>query len=199
MRPRWRSRGAGPDGCIHRGPRRACAMGWFLGPQRERRTAAAELVGSRGMTARGQGKKVGGAVAGQGRAGARPAQKRGRLGASPHDRQRSTLAVGTSSARSVPPVRHPPAVTATMPLDPTTPTAPDTAWTMSSTMPVQDRVDWVREPLQVRTRSDPAGVSSRSASKEAISASGALNRPRLSSGGTTASTASSFSEGSMRR
>ena len=35
--------------------------------------------------------------------------------------------------------------------------------------------------------------------KEAISVSGALNRPRRSSGGTTASTASSFSEGSMRR
>ncbi len=120
MRPRWRSRGAGPDGCIHRGPRRACAMGWFLGPQRERRTAAAELVGSRGMTARGQGKKVGRAVAGQGPTGARPAQKRGRLGASPHDRQRSTLAVGASSACSAPPVRRPPAVTATMPLDPTT-------------------------------------------------------------------------------
>src|SRR6266852_5537363 len=32
---------------------------------------------------------------------------------------------------------------------------------------------------------------------EAINASGALNRPRRSSGGTTASTASSFSEGSM--
>ena len=38
-----------------------------------------------------------------------------------------------------------------------------------------------------------------SANKEAINASGALNRPRRSSGGTTASTASSFSEGSMRR
>ena len=36
-------------------------------------------------------------------------------------------------------------------------------------------------------------------SSEAISASGALNRPRRSSGGTTASTASSFSLGSMRR
>ena len=34
---------------------------------------------------------------------------------------------------------------------------------------------------------------------EAISASGALNRPRRSAGGMTASTASSFSEGSMRR
>src|SRR6516165_378365 len=36
-------------------------------------------------------------------------------------------------------------------------------------------------------------------SSEAISASGALNRPRRSAGGMTASTASSFSEGSMRR
>jgi hypothetical protein len=38
-----------------------------------------------------------------------------------------------------------------------------------------------------------------SSNKEAISASGALNRPRRNSGGMTASTASSFSEGSMRR
>lgn len=34
---------------------------------------------------------------------------------------------------------------------------------------------------------------------DAISASGALNRPRRSSGGSTASTASSFSEASIRR
>ena len=38
-----------------------------------------------------------------------------------------------------------------------------------------------------------------SSNKEAINASGALNRPRRSSGGTTASTASSFSEASIRR
>ncbi|MGO1164935.1 hypothetical protein ACTOV4_24215, partial [Brucella sp. C7-11G] len=50
------------------------------GPQHQRRTAAAELVGSRGMAACGQGKKVGGAVAGQGRFGARPAPKRGPMG-----------------------------------------------------------------------------------------------------------------------
>src|SRR6267378_3425515 len=43
------------------------------------------------------------------------------------------------------------------------------------------------------------GGADMSANKEAINASGALNRPRRSSGGTTASTASSFSEGSMRR
>src|SRR5258707_10452040 len=43
-----------------------------------------------------------------------------------------------------------------------------------------------------------AGGGDISANKEAINASGALNRPRRSSGGTTASTASSFSEGSMR-
>ena len=49
-----------------------------------------------------------------------------------------------------------------------------------------------------RTRSDYAGTS-KSESNDAISASGALNRPRLSSGGTTASTASNFSDGSMRR
>src|SRR5712671_4893085 len=42
-----------------------------------------------------------------------------------------------------------------------------------------------------------AGGADMSANKEAINASGALNRPRRSSGGTTASTASSFSEGSM--
>ena len=49
-----------------------------------------------------------------------------------------------------------------------------------------------------RTRSEYPGIS-KSESNDAISASGALNRPRLSSGGTTASTASSFSDGSMRR
>lgn len=49
-----------------------------------------------------------------------------------------------------------------------------------------------------RTRSEYAGIS-KSESNDAISASGALNRPRLSSGGTTASTASNFSDGSMRR
>ena len=38
-----------------------------------------------------------------------------------------------------------------------------------------------------------------SSNSEAISASGALNRPRRNSGGMTASTASSFSEGSMRK
>src|SRR5271169_5311364 len=43
------------------------------------------------------------------------------------------------------------------------------------------------------------GGGDMSANKEAINASGALNRPRRSSGGTTASTASSFSEGSIRR
>ena len=44
-----------------------------------------------------------------------------------------------------------------------------------------------------------AGGGDVSAKREAINASGALNRPRRSSGGTIASTASSFSEGSMRR
>ena len=48
------------------------------------------------------------------------------------------------------------------------------------------------------TRSDYVDIS-KSESNDAISASGALNRPRLSSGGTTASTASNFSDGSMRR
>jgi hypothetical protein len=38
-----------------------------------------------------------------------------------------------------------------------------------------------------------------SSNKEAINASGALKRPRRSSGGMTASTASSFSEASIRR
>ena len=82
--------------------------------------------------------------------------------------------------------------------DPTTPTVPDTAQAVASTMQVQDRGGWDDEATSVADRSDQAGASS-SESKDAISASGALNRPRLSSGGTTASTASSFSEGSMRR
>jgi hypothetical protein len=43
------------------------------------------------------------------------------------------------------------------------------------------------------------GGEDTSANREAINASEALNRPRRSSGGTTASTASSFSEGSIGR
>ncbi len=42
-------------------------------------------------------------------------------------------------------------------------------------------------------------AAQRGSSSDAMSASGALNRPRRSAGGTTASTASSFSVGSMRR
>ena len=45
----------------------------------------------------------------------------------------------------------------------------------------------------------PQGDGDTLASSEAINASGALNRPRRSSGGTTASTASSFSDGSIRK
>lgn len=168
MRPRWRSRGDGPDGCTP-------------GPQRERRTAAAELVGSRGMTARGQGKKVGGAVAGQGRADARPAQKRGRIGGlSQQHRWRTTLTVGASSAWSALPVYHPPTVAAAMPPDTTTPFAARYGTghverdAVCKTVPIGASV---RPPSL--TWSDQAGPSS-SESKDAISASGALNRPRLS-------------------
>ena len=61
----------------------------------------------------------------------------------------------------------------------------------------------LRRPRRTATtREAPAfhaGGGDVSANREAINASGALNRPRRSSGGTTASTASSFSEGSMRR
>nr|WP_281066356.1 tyrosine-type recombinase/integrase [Xanthobacter flavus] len=83
------------------------------------------------MTACGQGKKVGGAVAGQGRTGARPARKRGRLGASPHDRQRSTQAVGTSSARR----RRQRVILPRSPTpasEPTTHAPPDTAQTVAA-------------------------------------------------------------------
>jgi hypothetical protein len=60
------------------------------------------------------------------------------------------------------------------------------------------------EPTEgVSLRQDAArphvGDRDASSSKEAINASGALNRPRRSSGGMTASTASSFSEASIRR
>jgi hypothetical protein len=100
----------------------------------------------------------------------------------------STLSAAGASAL---PLSRPPR----LPRSPTMRAAPDTAQTMSSTMPAQDGET---EPLQSRTCSNQAGAS-KSESNDAISASGALNRPRLSSGGTTASTASSFSEGSMRR
>jgi hypothetical protein len=187
MRPRWRSRGDGPADCI-------------------RRTAAsAEDGGSRACccarnAAQPQGKKVGGAVAGQGRAGARPAEMRGRIGLRRHRQQRTTLAVGASSARSVPPARQPSRchghhaslAAQRCALRPTR-HRPCRARCRRRIEPIGET-----EPLQSRTCSNQAGAS-KSESNDAISASGALNRPRLSSGGTTASTASSFSEGSMRR
>lgn len=51
-------------------------------------------------------------------------------------------------------------------------------------------------PSQLSASSTPHHPGSKS---EAMSASGALNRPRRSDGGSTASTASSFSVGSTRR
>ena len=62
--------------------------------------------------------------------------------------------------------------------------------------PASERGVGIAGAIQTRSHHCEAVVSF---SSEAISASGALNRPRRSSGGTTASTASSFSLGSMRR
>lgn len=154
MRPRWRSRGDGPDGCTP------------CGPQRQRRTAAAELVVLRGMTACGQGKKVGGAVAGQSRTGARPAQKRGRLGlrrmidrdrrwrSAPHQHAQRRRCGPTSRGHGhLPPTqRHQPRPT---------PNRPCRAR-------CRCRTAIGREPLQVRTCSDQTGAS-KSESKDAIS------------------------------
>lgn len=61
---------------------------------------------------------------------------------------------------------------------------------------------WHAEPIIAMSRQHSLPVqvyATVSASRDAISASGALNRPRLSIGGNTASIASSFSAGSIRR
>ena len=151
-----------------------------------------------------QGKKVGEAVAGQGRAGVRPAPRRGREGASPTLSSENVLAAGTFSARSTPDV-------AGASFSHAAPAA------NAQHQQIQGRAGWQHGTCQARCGQvhaiSPASSTafwctvlffsnvhaSISENKDAISASGALNRPRLSSGGTTASTASSFSVGSMRR
>lgn len=192
MRPRWRSRGDGRTAAPE-------------GQQRERRTAAAELVVARGMTARGQGKKVGGAVAGQGRTGARPARKRGRIGgfAGSDGRERRWRSASHRHVRRRRCIARP--LSWSPRPDPARCTAPDADQIRPCRLCCRWRagvLGWIEEAAVsygcCTTRSYPGGTSA-SESKDAISASGALNRPRLNSGGTIASTASSFSERSMRR
>jgi len=84
MRPRWLSSGDGRPTCT----RRAAA---------KRRTAVAELLGSRGMRRSRRGRRLAKPLQGQGRPGARPASKRGRRGGCGHsdprrDRRRSHVA-----------------------------------------------------------------------------------------------------------
>ena len=121
--------------------------------------------------------------------------------ASPASRQqRTTLAVGASSARSVPPARQPSRCHGHHASLAAQRCAPRPTRHRPCRARCRRRIEPIgeTEPLPSRTCSNQAGAS-KSESNDAISASGALNRPRLSSGGTTASTASSFSEGSMRR
>ena len=169
-----------------------------LGPQRQRRTAAAELVGSRGMRRSRRGRRSAEPL--QAKSGPAPDQPRREAasGLRRHCRQRTALAIGASSARSAPAgastFRH------HGDLAPTQRHQPRPMRHRSCRARCWRRIGAIgaREPPYSRLRSHRAGTS-KSESKDAISASGALNRPRLSSGGTTASTASSFSEGSMRR
>lgn len=92
MRPRWLSSGDGRPTCT----RRAAA---------KRRTAVAELLGSRGMRRSRRGRRLAKPLQGQGRPGARPASKRGRRGGCGHsdpgeiDADRTSPAAAAGDAR----------------------------------------------------------------------------------------------------
>ena len=171
------------------------------GPQRSGGRRQPSFL-AREECASAQGKKVGEAVAGTRPAGARPATKRGHLGGSGHSLPRE------NDAGSV----TPPAENACRQIQPAT----------TSKGAIQPKHDTSGSPVRRRSavgqeRTGKAGArdavhriprrleqtaavyGALFARREAISESGALNRPRRNSGGTTASTASSFSLGSMRR
>ena len=170
------------------------------GPQRQRRAAAAELVVSRGMTAQRSGEEGRRSRCGaEVRPGARPACREAVWAAwaqsSQRERRRSaTTAAEHSPSHTIRPAQpsgraHANSRSTSMPSRPPTPGARQAA----SARPTRVAVKHFAPALPDQARATAVRQS------EAISASGALNRPRLSSGGTTASTASSFSLGSMRR
>ena len=87
MRPRWRSSGDGRPTCT----REAAA---------QRRTAVAELLGSRGRRGTRRGRRSAKPLQGRGRPGARSAITRGRRGCSGHSR------TGETGADRISPARH---------------------------------------------------------------------------------------------
>jgi hypothetical protein len=150
-----------------------------------------------------QGKKVGGAVAGTRPADARPAAKRGRLDGSGHSLP------GENDAGSATQQQRTPAARSALHSTTKGATAGKPAMRCRSLRGIlgsrfkrragkAGRHEAVHR-ISRRPAPKVAVYCVASASKEAINASGALNRPRRNAGGTTASTASSFSLGSIRR
>ena len=187
MRPRWRSRGDGLACCIQRttapaedGGSRACwlARNGRLRSGEEGRRSRCRPRPDRRQTSRDE----------------RPYRGFAALSAENDVGDRLIISMNTAVAASSPLPMSLPSCS-----EPTTPIPLDMVRAMSSRMPVEPSGSrGAPTPPQICNRSDHAGVS-KSESSDAIKASGALNRPRRSSGGTTASTASSFSVGSMRR
>ena len=149
-----------------------------------------------------QGKKVGGAVAGTrpaGRQTSHPERPPGRLPGTvaPRDRRGSDrLRPRQSTLASRDPPRPNTRRPRPQPRRAACPNAGRRPW-------AHGRLARPAGTSSPGTRVAPASPTlvygAESAMSEAIRASGALNRPRRNSGGTTASTASSFSLGSMRR
>lgn len=188
MRPRWRSRGDGLACCIQRttapaedGGSRACcfARNDRLRSGEEGRRSRCRPRPDRRQTSRDE----------------RPYRGFAALSAE-NDVDGRCLLISMSSAV---PASSPLPMSLPSCFEPTTPIPLDMVRAISSRLPVEPSVSrGAPKPPQICNRSDHAGFSN-SESSDAIKASGALNRPRRSSGGTTASTASSFSVGSMRR
>jgi hypothetical protein len=192
----------GLDGGLEATGRPACTL---HGPQRERRTAAAELLVSRGMTARRSGEEGRWSRCGhEVRPGASPAMQRGRLGGSGVVVPERTTRISGTRGGSLPSLMR--AASKSAPRRRCRRADDDGAPFRGAVhQRVRDEAgelgDRRESANRLSRRPDPTrsryGVAS--ATREAINASGALNRPRRNSGGTTASTASSFSLGSMRR
>jgi hypothetical protein len=169
------------------------------GPQRQRRTALAELLGSRGMAVRpGEEGRRSRCEPEAGAAPDRPSREAA-WEASPRN---SPTRDDADQRRDEPPL---PARSASPRRQDRIPTDESEAPAMVPRGRARRLVgrrcagriaDHSATPDVVRPDQRAVVVS---ASNAAINASGALNRPRRNSGGTTASTASSFSLGSMRR
>ena len=151
-----------------------------------------------------QGKKVGGAVAGTrptGRQTSHPERPPWRLPGTVAKERPTPIGPARDGARTPHAIRPSPeqgdhttiAASSSVPRCGPPPSGAKQSWPGRPTRVARERGVAPAQP-------DPApGYGAKSAMSEAIRASGALNRPRRSSCGTTASTASSFSLGSMRR